>query len=71
MEFPAPGAVLKFVWTFEDIQGRIRITQRVSFSGELGARYADVLGPSLATGIPAGMGKLGEAMEAAARTTTK
>src|SRR5207249_6598958 len=34
LEFPAPGFVAKFAWTFEDVSGRTRITQRVSLSGE-------------------------------------
>jgi hypothetical protein len=66
LEFPAPGAVAEFVWIFEDMGARTRITQRASFSGEQAALYADTIGPSLATGIPAGMRKLCEAMEAAA-----
>jgi hypothetical protein len=34
MEVPAPGAVAKFVWTFEEVRGRARTTQRASLSGE-------------------------------------
>ena len=65
--FPAPGAVARFTWTFEGVQGRTRITQRASLCGEQMAKYADSIGPSLKVGIPEGMRKLCEAMEAAAR----
>ncbi len=71
LEFPVPGAVAKFVWTFEDVSRRTRITQRVSLSGEQVAMYADTVGPSLQAGIPAGMRRLCEAMEAAARGSVK
>ena len=71
LEFPAPGFVAKFVWTFEDVSGRTRITQRVSLSGEQVAIYAETVGASLQAGIPAGMRRLCEAMEAAARGSVK
>ena len=71
LEFPAPGAVAEFVWSFEDLGGRTRIKQRASLVGEQAARYADTVGASLAAGIPAGMRKLCEAMETAARTDSK
>jgi len=71
LEFPAPGFVAKFVWTFEDVSGRTRITQRVSLSGEQVAIYAETVVPSSQAGIPAGMRRLCEAMEAAARGSVK
>jgi hypothetical protein len=67
MEVPAPGAVAKFVWTFEDVRGRARITQRASLSGEQASKYVDTVGRALQAGIPAGMRKLCEAMEIAAQ----
>ena len=67
MEVPAPGAVAKFVWTFEDVCGRARITQRASLSGEQASKYVGNVGRALQAGIPAGMRKLCEAMEIAAQ----
>lgn len=69
LEIPAPGAVARFVWTFEDVEGRTRITQQVSLSGEQAAMYADTVGRGLQAGIPSGMLRLCEAMQAAARTS--
>ena len=69
LEIPAPGAVARFVWTFEDIEGKTRITQHVSLSGEQAAMYADTVGRGLQAGIPSGMLRLCEAMQAAAQTS--
>ncbi|HKV49369.1 MAG TPA: SRPBCC family protein [Candidatus Acidoferrales bacterium] len=67
LEFPAPGAVARFAYTFEDAAGgRTRITQRVSLSGEKASMYVDTIAHALEAGIPEGMRKLCEAMEAAA-----
>ena len=66
LEFPAPGVLATFIWLFEDIDQRTRITQRATFSGEQSAIYAESIGPSLKAGAPAGMRKLCETMEAAA-----
>jgi len=63
IEFPLSGAVGRFVWTFEDIGGRTRITQRCTLDGEQADAYAKAVGPSLEMGIPAGMRKLSETME--------
>ncbi|HWW98669.1 MAG TPA: SRPBCC family protein [Edaphobacter sp.] len=68
LEFPAPGALATFTWTFDDIHGRTRITQHASLSGEQAPMYAKIV-TALEAGIPAGMRKLCEAMEAAARTS--
>ena len=68
LEFPAPGAVARFVWTFEGVEGRVRITQRVSLSGEQMSTYSETIGSALQAGIPVGMRKLCEAMKAAARS---
>ena len=67
IEFPLDGAVGRFVWTFEDVGGHLRITQRCTLEGELARGYAEAIAPSLELGIPAGMRKLCDAMEGAAR----
>src|SRR5215471_4394864 len=67
LQFPAPGAVARFAWTFEGIEGRARITQRASLCGEQMATCAENIGPALQLGIPQGMRKLCAAMQAAAR----
>ena len=67
IEFPLPGAVGRFVWTFEDMGGRTKITQRCTLDGEQADSYAKAVAPSLETGIPAGMRKLCETMENVAR----
>ena len=63
IEFPLSGAVGRFVWTFEDIGRRTRITQRCTLEGEQANTYAKAIAPSLELGIPAGMRKLCDAME--------
>jgi hypothetical protein len=68
IEFPFSSAVGRFVWTFEDIGGRTRITQHCTVGGEQADILAKVVGPRLEAGIPAGMGKLCGAMEHAARS---
>jgi hypothetical protein len=70
VELPAPGVVAKFAWTFEDIGGKTRITQRATICGERLAEYADTLG-HLQVGIPAGMQKLCVAIESAAQGSRK
>ncbi|HYP13095.1 MAG TPA: hypothetical protein VEQ63_04165 [Bryobacteraceae bacterium] len=66
LEFYAPGAVARFLWTFEDAGGHTRVTQRASLAGERATEYVAMLAPGLEAGIPAGMRKLCQAMEAAA-----
>ena len=68
IEFPFSNAVGRFVWTFEDIGGCTRITQHCTVGGEQADILAKAVGPSLEAGIPAGMRKLCEAMENAARS---
>jgi len=65
IEFPLAGAVGRFRWTFEDVGGRTRMTQRCSLEGERAVEYV-AIGPSLEAGIPAGMRKLAESIENAA-----
>jgi hypothetical protein len=67
LDFPVPGVTARFDWTFEESAGRTRITQRANLSGERVADYAGSILPALEAGIPAGMQKLREAMEAAGR----
>jgi hypothetical protein len=67
IEFPLPGAVGRFVWTFEDRAGGTRITQRCALQGEQANGYANAIAPSLEAGIPAGMTKLCRTMENAAK----
>ncbi len=67
IEFPLPGAVGRFVWTFEDLGGRTRMTQHCSLEGEQAEGFAKAVGPSLEAGIPAGMQKLSGTMEFAWR----
>jgi hypothetical protein len=67
IEFPLPGAVGRFIWTFEEDGGRTRITQRCTLHGEQAGTYAKAVGPALEAGIPAGMRKLCETMENLAR----
>jgi hypothetical protein len=66
IEFPLTGAVGRFAWSFEDVGGRTRITQRCTLEGEQARGYADAIAASLEQGIPAGMQKLCDAMESAA-----
>jgi hypothetical protein len=63
IEFPLPGAVGRCVWTFEDIAGCTRITQRWTLQGERADGYARIVAPDLEAGIPAGMKKLCRVIE--------
>ena len=65
IEFAAPGAVAQFAWTFADEQGRTKITQRASLSGEQAAQYVESFGRGLEAGMPSGMRKLCESIEKA------
>ena len=67
IEFPLSGAAGRCVWTFEDITGCTRITQRWTLQGEQAVGYAKIVAPSLEAGIPAGMKKLCRAIENAAQ----
>ena len=67
IEFPLPGAVGRFVWTFEDTAGCTRITQRCTLQGEQAEAYTKGVTLGLEVGIPAGMKKLCRTMEDSAR----
>jgi hypothetical protein len=67
IEFPLPGAVGRFEWTFEKATPGTRITQRCLLEGDRAGAYAKDFGPILQAGIPEGMRKLADAMERASR----
>ena len=66
IEFPLTGAVGRFTWIFEAIGPYTRITQHCTLEGEQAETWAKVAAEGLESGIPGGMRKLCEAMEAAA-----
>jgi hypothetical protein len=63
IEFPLPGAVGRFAWTFVEAGTGVSITQRCTLEGPQAGSFAKAMGPSLEAGIPAGMRELCEAME--------
>lgn len=63
IEVDAGDALARFHWSFSGEDSATRITQRVTISGEQARELADIFGPSLAAGIPAGMQKLCTAMQ--------
>ena len=58
VEIPAPGAVARFYWSFDENESSTKITQRLTFEGEASSFYAETVGPGLKAGIPVGMAKL-------------
>ncbi|MGA9770280.1 MAG: SRPBCC family protein [Blastocatellia bacterium] len=66
IEIAAPGAVAKFIWIFADAAGGTRITQQASLEGEQADQYAQTFGKGLEDGMPPGMQRLADAIEAAA-----
>jgi hypothetical protein len=67
LEFPAPGALATFAWTFQPMAEHTRMTQRASLAGEQALMFAQSIAASLEAGIPAGMQKMSAAIEAAYR----
>ena len=65
LEVSAPGGVIRFRWTFDNLGGRTRMTQRVSIPEE-SASIAPIVASIFEPGIPAGMQKMCEAMKRAA-----
>lgn len=66
IELSVPGAVLRFLWRFEDAaSGGTLITQRVVLEGEGVDDYSEAM-TGLEKGIPEGMRCLGRAMIRAA-----
>ncbi|HKP85639.1 MAG TPA: SRPBCC family protein [Blastocatellia bacterium] len=67
IEIPAPGAVLKCFWRFEDsASGGARITQRMSMEGEKAEDYVATLTSEMERTMPQGMQKLADAITGAA-----
>lgn len=66
IEIQVPGAVLKFIWTFEDAaNGGTTLIQEVTLEGEQAANYLEGV-KELERGIPLGMQKLVDAIVKAA-----
>ena len=67
IEITAPGATVKFHWSFTDMTGGgARITQKVTLEGERAAEYEEGM-KLLEKEMPPGMERLVEAMVRAAR----
>jgi hypothetical protein len=67
IDITAPGAMVKFHWSFTDIAGGgALITQKVTLEGERAAEYEEVM-KLLEKEMPPGMERLVEAMVRAAR----
>ena len=62
---PVDGAAARCVWTFEEIETGVRMTQRMSLEGPKAAGYAATFGPMLEAGVPGGMKALSAAIEKA------
>ena len=58
---PHGAAIARFSWSFEDVGGSTRITQRATIEAEDGGDFAEIA-RDLEVGIPAGMQKLCDAM---------
>lgn len=66
IEVAVPGAVAKFLWTFADADGGgTHMTQQASIEGEQADHYAQTFGKEIETGLPPGMRRLADAIEAA------
>jgi Polyketide cyclase / dehydrase and lipid transport len=66
IELAAPGATMKFHWSFVDLPGGgVRLTQKIAFEGERAAEYEEGMN-MLEKGVPSGMERLVEAMLKAA-----
>jgi hypothetical protein len=62
VEISLPGAAVRFAWTFEESAGGgASITQRVTLEGERAGEYAEGM-KALERNMPAGMGRLAEAI---------
>jgi hypothetical protein len=67
IEAPAPGATMRFHWSFADLPGGgVRMTQKITLEGERAAEYEEGM-KLLEKGAPFGMEKLAEAMLKAVR----
>jgi hypothetical protein len=68
IEFPLPGAMGRFVWTFEGVEGNTKITQLCTLEGPEADVFVKMAGPSFEAGIPEGMAKLCRAIEQASKS---
>lgn len=67
VEISLPGALVRFAWEFEESGGEAtRITQRVTLEGEREGEYIEGM-KMLEQNMPAGMGRLAEAIASASR----
>ena len=71
LEFPGPGVLATFEWTFEPLGNDTRIVQRARLTGEHAPAHVLNIARSLEAGIPAGMRKLCDAMEAVFRQSAR
>ena len=69
LEVPLSGATVRFRWTFQDLNGRTRITQHISTEGEKASSLAEMMAATFESGVPAGMKTLCESMLKAAAAT--
>ncbi len=70
IEIPLPGATAHFAWKFEGLaEGRTRLTQQITVSGEQLDMYSAKLGEEFEQGIREGMKKLSNEMERTADGT--
>ncbi len=64
IEIPIPGAIDRFEWTFESRDdGRTRITQNISLSGEQAESFLPAMGQAFEQGIMDGMRRLAEEID--------
>ena len=71
LEFPGPGVLATFEWAFEPLGNHTRIVQRGCMVGEQPTALVLNIAQSLEAGIPAGMRKLGDAIETAYRSSAR
>jgi hypothetical protein len=69
LEFPGPGVLATFEWTFEPRGNDTHIIQRAWLTGDHAPAHVLNIAQSLEAGMPAGMRKLCYAMETALRAS--
>jgi hypothetical protein len=67
IEFPMSGVLGRCIWTFAEIAGRTRITQRWTLEGEQADACSKAIAAGLESGIRAGMDNLCSTMKDASR----
>jgi hypothetical protein len=71
VEISLPGASVRFAWEFEELsEGVTRITQRVTMEGGRAGEYVEGM-RMLEQNMPAGMGRLAEAIATAWRGSSR